>query len=131
KSLEKQGESAFGGTVDVVGAAPSISGDGGDGGQASGAPAFQIGGEQREDRGGAHKVDLQFFQENVDRGFGILLVAHGAVSEEHGVKIGERVARKFKNSGVLLNGNQVGRVSQNLLSATDYQVGLEIREALG
>ena len=45
ESLEKEGKRAFGGTVNVVGAASSISGDGGDGGQASGSPTLQIGGK--------------------------------------------------------------------------------------
>ena len=42
--------------------------------------------------------------ENVDRRFGILLVVHGAVSEEHGVKIGKHAPGKFEDGGVLLNG---------------------------
>src|ERR1019366_9623348 len=46
ESLEEEGKSTFGGAVHVVGAASSISGNGSDGGQASGAPPFQIGGEQ-------------------------------------------------------------------------------------
>ena len=40
QSLKEEGETTFGGTIDIVGAASSISGDGGDGGEASGAAAF-------------------------------------------------------------------------------------------
>src|ERR1700693_48820 len=90
KSLKEEGKSAFGGPIDVVGAASTISGDGGDGSQASGATAFQLRCEQSEDRGGADEVDLQFLQENVDRRFRIPLVVHGAVSEKDGVKVRER-----------------------------------------
>src|SRR5258708_32591654 len=67
ESLKKQGECAFGGSVNVVGAASAISGDGGDGGQAPSAPAFRIGGEQRGDRVGADKGGWQFVQGKVDR----------------------------------------------------------------
>src|SRR5208337_2801835 len=130
ESLEKERKSAFGRTVNVVGAASSISRDGGDGGQASAAPAFQIGGEQGEDRGGADKVDLQILKQRVDRGFGILLVVHGAVSEEHGVKVGKVAPGKFKDGSMLLNGSQVGRVGQHLLRAADRQVSLDFSEAL-
>ena len=101
QSLKKERQTNFGGTVDVVGAASSISGDGGDSGQASSTPVFQIGSEQREDRGGTDKVDLQLLQQNVNRGFGILLVVHGAVSDEHGVKIGKHALGKFEDGGVL------------------------------
>src|SRR5439155_6885162 len=102
---------------DEVGAASSISCDRGDGGQASGAPAFQIGGEQREDCSGADKIDLQFFQENIDRVFRIHLVVHGAVSKEHRVKLGQVAASKIEDGSVLLNGGQVSRVSQDFVRA--------------
>src|SRR5258706_8274422 len=119
ESLKKQGKCAFGGPVNVVGAASAISGDGGDGGQTSSAPAFKIGGKQGEDRGGTDKVDLQFLEENVDRSLRILLIVHGAISEEHGVKVGKRVPGELEDGGVLLNRGQVSRVSRDLWRASD------------
>src|SRR5258708_22979576 len=130
ESLKKQGECAFGGSVNVVGAASAISGDGGHGGQAPTAPAFQIGGKQVEDRGGADKVDLQCVQENVDRSLGILLTVYGAVSEEHGIKVGKRVPGKLEDSGVLLNRGQVNRVSRDLWPASAEYVHLDIGKPL-
>jgi hypothetical protein len=59
------------------------------------------------------KLDLQFLQKNVNRRFRILLVAHGAVSEQNSIKVGKCVA-KSKIASVLLNRGQVSRVGQNL-----------------
>jgi len=100
--LQEKRQSALGRTVDVVRTASAISGNGGDGSQASGMAALQIGGEQCEDRGRAHEVDLQFFEQNVDGGFGILLLVHRAVSQQHGVELGERALGKIEDRGVLL-----------------------------
>ena len=128
QTFKKNAERAFSRTVDVVGAMTAVAGDGGDGSDAAFLAGFEIISEESEQGRGGDEIGVDFANGQLRRVLTFSLIEQRAVSEKHGVEIGQEFLGAGENGGVGGNIREVGGVGGDLEDTARFEIGGKHRQ---